>query len=241
MRFDARAADEIRPVKFTPNFIKYAEGSALIEVGDTKVICTASIENSVPPFLKDQGRGWITAEYSMLPRSTHSRSAREAAKGKIGGRTHEIQRLIGRSFRSVVDMKVLGERTVWLDCDVIQADGGTRTAAITGSFVALALALRKFRQENNIRKQIISDYVAAVSVGLVNGEAALDLNYAEDSTAQADMNVVMVGNGKFVEIQGTAEQDPFDYQQMTNLLDLARKGIGKLIEAQKAVLGNGLI
>jgi len=215
MRFDARAADEIRPVKFTPNFIKYAEGSALIEVGDTKVICTASIENSVPPFLKDQGRGWITAEYSMLPRSTHSRSAREAAKGKIGGRTHEIQRLIGRSFRSVVDMKVLGERTVWLDCDVIQADGGTRTAAITGSFVALALALRKFRQENNIRKQIISDYVAAVSVGLVNGEAALDLNYAEDSTAQADMNVVMVGNGKFVEIQGTAEQDPFDYQQMT--------------------------
>ncbi|MBI5097221.1 MAG: ribonuclease PH, partial [Nitrospirae bacterium] len=204
-RSDGRKNDELRPVKIHRNYIKYAEGSVLIEVGDTKVICTATIEEKVPPHLKDKNKGWVTAEYAMLPRSAHSRIVRESARGKIGGRTHEIQRLIGRALRSVVDLEMLGERTVWIDCDVIQADGGTRTASITGSFIALADAM-KFALKNGMIAEIpVRDYLAAVSVGIVNEEPVIDLNYAEDSTAEVDMNIVMTGKGRFVEIQGTAE------------------------------------
>jgi ribonuclease PH len=236
-RIDGRKNDELRHVKIHRNYIKYAEGSALIEVGDTKVICTATIEEKVPPHLKDKGKGWITAEYAMLPRSAHSRIVRESAKGKIGGRTHEIQRLIGRALRSVVALENLGERTVWIDCDVIQADGGTRTASITGSFVALADALKFVHKKGLINEIPIKDYLAAVSVGIVDGEGVIDLNYSEDSTAEVDMNIVMTGKGRFVEIQGTAEGAPFSKTQMEGLIVLAKQGIEELIEIQRKLVG----
>ncbi len=237
MRNDGRRANQLRPVKITTNYIKHAEGSVLFELGETKVICTASVEERVPPFLKDSGRGWVTAEYAMLPRSTNTRIIRESTRGKIGGRTHEIQRLIGRSLRTVVNMEALGERSIWIDCDVIQADGGTRTAAITGAFIALAQALDTLKKSQGIKEPLIKDFVAATSVGIVKGEPILDLNYAEDSTAETDMNVVMVGANKFIEIQGTAEKEPFDRQQMDKLLRLAKRGIGQLIKKQQKILG----
>jgi len=237
MRPDGRRCDELRSMSIIRDFVKPAEGSALIEVGGTKVICTASIEDRVPIFLKDQGRGWITGEYAMLPRATHSRSARESSTGRVGGRTHEIQRLIGRSMRSVVDLTALGERTIWLDCDVIQADGGTRTASICGAFVALKEAIRYALDNKLITQQPIKDYVAAVSVGIVEGEPRLDLSYVEDSSAEVDMNIVMTGSGKFIELQGTAETVPFGHQQLGELLRLGEKGIGEIIEIQRQVLG----
>lgn len=237
-RTDNRKSDQMRPVKIHRNYLKYAEGSALIEVGDTKVICTATIEEKVPPHLKDKNKGWVTAEYSMLPRSTHSRIARESAKGKIGGRTHEIQRLIGRVLRSVVDLEKLGERTIWIDCDVIQADGGTRTASITGSFVALADAIKYAQKKGLIGDNPLKDYLAAVSVGIIDGEPVLDLNYSEDSTAEVDMNIVMTGKGKFVEVQGTAEGEPFSKTQMEGLISLAKHGIEELVAIQHKLVGD---
>jgi len=231
-RSDGRAPDQLREVRIILDFIKHAEGSCLIEFGDTKVICTASIEEKVPPFLKGTGQGWITAEYSMLPRATVQRTVREAARGKLTGRTQEIQRLIGRSLRSAVDLELLGEVTVWIDCDVIQADGGTRTASITGAFVALYRAL-----ERTEKLHAIKSFVAAVSVGIVNGEFLLDLNYEEDSMAEVDMNIVMNDRGEFVEVQGTAEGKPFSREELNRLLDLGEKGIGKLIEIQKETIG----
>ncbi|GBD97557.1 MAG TPA: ribonuclease PH [Nitrospirae bacterium] len=237
MRPDGRRPDELRSIKIVRNFIKTAEGSALIEMGDTRVICTASIENRVPPFLKDQNRGWITGEYSMIPRSTNTRSMRESSIGRVGGRTHEIQRLIGRAMRSVVDLNELGERTIWLDCDVIQADGGTRTASITGAFVALRDAVNYALENKLIDRQPVKDYIAAVSVGIVEGEPRLDLSYAEDSTAEVDMNIVMTESGKFIEVQGTAETEPFGRQHLNELLDLAAGGIKHIIAVQKEVLG----
>jgi ribonuclease PH len=225
----------MRPVEIIPNYLKTAEGSALIQVGNTHVLCSASVEDSVPQFLRGTGKGWVTAEYSMLPRATAKRSPREVTKGRPSGRTHEIQRLIGRALRSVVDLAALGERTVILDCDVIQADGGTRTASITGAFVALALALRQFMQFGAIRKMPLRDYLAATSVGLLRGEALLDLCYEEDSQADVDMNLVMTGSGQFVEIQATAEHLPFDESQMGELLALGREGIRQLVEFQKQV------
>ena len=231
-RSDGRAPDQLREVRIILDFIKHAEGSCLIEFGDTKVICTASIEEKVPPFLKGTGQGWITAEYSMLPRATVQRTVREAARGKLTGRTQEIQRLIGRSLRSAVDLELLGEVTVWIDCDVIQADGGTRTASITGAFVALYRALEKTEKLHAIKS-----FVAAVSVGIVNGEFLLDLNYEEDSMAEVDMNIVMNDRGEFVEVQGTAEGKPFSREELNRLLDLGEKGIKKLIEIQKETLG----
>jgi len=236
MRSDGRSPEKLREIKITRNFLKTAEGSVLIEAGDTKVICTASIEDKVPMFLKDQNKGWITAEYSMLPRSTPIRTLRESISGKPRGRTHEIQRLIGRVFRSVIDLKALGERTIWLDCDVIQADGGTRTASITGAFVALKDALQYALENKKIDKQPIKEYVAAVSVGIVDGQPLLDLSYAEDSIAEVDMNVVMTDSGEFIEIQGTAETTPFDKNQLQVLLDLAGSGIREIIAVQKSVL-----
>lgn len=238
MRADDRALDKIRRVKITRNYIKPAEGSCLIEVGDTKVICTASVEGKVPPFLRGLEEGWVTAEYGMLPRATSGRSSREASRGRVGGRTHEIQRLIGRSLRAVVDLKALGERTVWLDCDVVQADGGTRTASITGAFVALVDALKWLKREGKITGWPIRDFVAATSVGIVDNRILLDLTYEEDSRASVDVNVVMTGEGKFVEVQGTAEEHPFTKSEMDKLIDLAKKGIEKLIAIQKEVLGN---
>lgn len=238
-RTDGRQADEIRPVKITRDFIIHAEGSVLIEVGNTKVICTATIEDKVPPFLRGQGTGWITAEYSMLPRATEVRNPRESSRGRVGGRTHEIQRLIGRSLRSVVDLKALGERTIWIDCDVIQADGGTRTAAITGSFIALVDALRKLQDTTN-EGLALNDYLAAISVGIVDGEPLLDLCYTEDYSAQVDFNVVMTGTGKIVEVQGTAEESPFTKDEMEQLLMLAEKGINQLIDMQREVLTQDL-
>ncbi|MBI5196341.1 MAG: ribonuclease PH [Nitrospirae bacterium] len=238
MRPDKRAANELRSIKITRNFLNTAEGSVLVEAGNTKVICTASIEDRVPPFLKELERGWVTAEYSMLPRSTPTRITREATTGKVGGRTHEIQRLIGRTMRSVMDMDLLGKRTIWLDCDVIQADGGTRTTAITGAFIALSDAVTYAMKNNIIEKYPIKDFVAAVSVGIVDGEPLLDLSYAEDSTAEVDMNIVMTGSGKFIEVQGTAESMPFDKEQFQRLLELAESGINKIIAIQKSVLGN---
>lgn len=232
-----RKFDEMRPVQMTAGFIKYPQGSVLIEAGDTRVLCSAMVEEKVPPFLKGTGSGWVTAEYSLLPSSTETRTAREAARGKISGRTSEIQRLIGRSLRAVVDLQLLGERTIWIDCDVLQADGGTRTASITGSFVALYLALKKLQTEGLIEAFPIKDYVAAVSVGIVDGQPVLDLEYAEDSIADVDMNVVMTGQGAFVEIQGTAEGQTFDRQELDTLLALAEKGIRQLIEQQKQVVG----
>jgi len=236
MRADGRARDELRPVKVTRNMISHAEGSALIEVGGTRVICTASIEDRVPQFLKDTGRGWVTAEYAMLPRSTSTRKPRESAIGKVGGRTHEIQRLIGRSLRAIVDMEALGERTVWIDCDVIQADGGTRTAAITGGFICLADAMKHALDCGMIQKIPIIDFVAAVSVGVVDGKPMLDLCYTEDYEAEVDMNIVMTGKGGFVEVQGTAESAPFGQEALDELIGLARAGIGKLIEIQRSEL-----
>lgn len=231
-RADGRRRDELRPVRITRNVNMYAEGSTLIEVGNTKVICTATVEDKVPPFLRGTGEGWITAEYSMLPRATAERNPRDAARGKIGGRTHEIQRLIGRSLRAVVDLKALGERTIWIDCDVLQADGGTRSASITGAFIALADALRKI--ENG--KVGVKEYLAAVSVGIVGGELLLDLDYSEDSTAEVDFNVVMTQSGQLVEVQGTAEGRPFTRQEMDQLLDMAQKGIFELMDIQRALL-----
>ncbi len=237
MRPDGRRIDELRSIRIVRNFIKPAEGSVQIEMGDTKVICTASIENRVPLFLKDQNKGWITGEYSMLPRATQSRTIRESATGRVGGRTHEIQRLIGRAMRSVVDLEVLGERTIWLDCFVIQADGGTRTASITGAYVALKDAISFALKNKLIDKQPIRDYIAAVSVGIVEGEPRLDLAYAEDSVAEVDMNIVMTGSGKYIEVQGTAETEPFDRKRLDDMLNLAETGIRQLIALQKEVLG----
>lgn len=232
IRADGRGRAELRPVQITRGVNMHAEGSVLIEVGNTKVICTATIEDKVPPFLRGQGEGWVTAEYSMLPRATAVRNPRESARGRISGRTHEIQRLIGRSLRSVVDLKALGERTIWLDCDVIQADGGTRTAAITGAFIALVDALRTL----DSGEAGLKEYLAAVSVGIVDGEPVLDLDYAEDFAAEVDFNVVMTQSGRIVEVQGTAEGQPFTRAQMNELMDLAEKGIFELMELQRNLL-----
>jgi ribonuclease PH len=237
VRLDGRAPDQLRPVKITTGYIKHAEGSCLVEVGDTRVVCTVSFEDRVPPFLRGQGEGWITAEYGMLPRATTTRSQREASRGRPSGRTQEIQRLIGRSLRAVVDMKALGERTVWIDCDVIQADGGTRCASITGAFVALVEALRALHKKGALKELPITDHVAAVSVGKVGDKVLLDLKYEEDSTAHVDMNVVKTGDGRFVEVQGTAEGEPFSDDEMLELLAAADKGIRELVEAQKKALG----
>ncbi len=234
MRVDGREADELRRIRITRNYIKSAEGSVLFEMGDTKVICTATVENSVPPFLRGKGTGWVTAEYSMLPRSTQQRINRE--RSKVGGRTHEIQRLIGRSLRAVTDMKELGERTILIDCDVIQADGGTRTASITGSYIALVDALRHMKKQKMISVLPVKDFLAAVSVGIVSEKPVLDLCYHEDSSAETDMNMVMTGSGEIVEIQGTAEGKPFSKTELNKLLALGEKGIKILIKKQKAVL-----
>jgi ribonuclease PH len=236
-RSDNRAPDQIRPVNIIPDFISTAEGSALIEMGNTRVICTASVEETVPQFLRNSGKGWISSEYGMLPRSTLTRSAREAAKGKQGGRTQEIQRLIGRSLRAVTDLKRLGERTIWIDCDVIQADGGTRTASITGAFVALGLALQRLVDAGTLTSAPIKDYVAAISVGIVDGEVLLDLNYEEDSRADVDMNFVMTAGNKIVELQATAENQVFDDAQLAKMMALARQGIQSLIAKQQTLLG----
>lgn len=235
-RVDGRAVDQIRTCRITRGFNKYAEGSCLIEMGDTRVICTASVEERVPLFRKGTGGGWVTAEYGMLPRACKDRNQREASRGQQGGRTQEIQRLVGRSLRSVVDLEALGERTIWIDCDVIQADGGTRTAAVTGSFVALADALGYLAKANLLGKRPVSSYLAAISVGIVSGTELLDLCYEEDCIAQVDMNLVMTGDGRFVEIQGTAEAAPFGRDRLHKLLDLGELGVRELIKAQKSVL-----
>jgi ribonuclease PH len=236
-RADGRRRDQTRPVKITRDFIKHAEGSVLIEMGGTKVICTASVEEKVPQFLRDKGRGWVTAEYAMLPRATHERTSREAVKGKQGGRTLEIQRLVGRALRAVVDTGAMGERTIWIDCDVIQADGGTRTASITGSFVALADAFAVLKRKNLIKKRPLIDYLAAISVGKVGGEAMVDLAYVEDSLADVDMNLVMTGRGRFVEVQGTAEQVSFDKKDLDEFLELGWNAIQELVSLQKDMIG----
>ncbi len=240
-RSDNRTPEQMRPVKIIPDYITTAEGSALIEVGNTRVICTASVEESVPAFLRNTGKGWITSEYAMIPRSTLTRTPRESSKGRIGGRTHEIQRLIGRSLRAVTNLSRLGERSIFIDCDVIQADGGTRTASITGAFVAMGLAMQKMVEAGTLTSAPIRDYVAATSVGIVDGEILLDLNYEEDSRAEVDMNMVMTGSKKIVEIQGTAEQHPFDDAQLKKMMDLARKGIESLVAKQQAMLGSLLL
>jgi ribonuclease PH len=237
MRVDGRQNDQLRPIKITTNYIKHAEGSVYIEVGETKVICTASIEERVPPFMKGQGKGWVTAEYSMLPRATQVRNQREATKGKLGGRTMEIQRLIGRALRSVIKPEQLGERTITLDCDVIQADGGTRTTSITGAFVAMAMAINKLHETKMISKFPITDFLASVSVGVVQEQTMLDLCYIEDSKAKVDMNVVMTGKGKFVEVQGTGEESPFTREELNGLLLSAEAGIREMIAIQKQALG----
>jgi ribonuclease PH len=237
MRLHDRAPDELRPTQFTPHFTVHAEGSVLVEVGQTRVICTASIEDKVPPFLRNSGKGWVTAEYGMLPRATSTRSTRESSTGKVGGRTMEIQRLIGRSLRSVVRLDQLGERTIWLDCDVIQADGGTRCASITGAFVAMVLALGRLKANDQLRAIPVSDYLAATSVGIVGGMPLLDLAYEEDSKADVDMNIVKTGDGRFVELQGTAEAEPFGTDALTGLLALADKGITELIAKQRDLVG----
>jgi ribonuclease PH len=237
IRLDGRAPDELRPVRLTRGFLKHAEGSVLIEMGDTKVICSATLEEKVPPFLKNQGSGWVTAEYAMVPRSTPERIPRESTRGRLGGRTHEIQRLIGRSLRAIMDLKKMGERTIWIDCDVIQADGGTRTAAITGAYVALMDACRLGQKNGLFQELPIKDFLAAVSIGRVEGKLLLDLNYYEDSRAEVDMNVVMTGDGRFVEVQGTAERSPFTKAEMTRFLQLAKMGIDKLVLMEKKLLG----
>jgi ribonuclease PH len=235
-RSDNRAPDQMRPINIIPDFMSMAEGSALIEVGNTRVICTASVEETVPAFMKGSGKGWITAEYSMLPRSTLTRTPREASRGRQSGRTHEIQRLIGRSLRAAVDLSQLGERTITLDCDVIQADGGTRTASITGAFIALGLALEKLVEAGTLTAAPIRDFVGAVSVGIVDRTILLDLNYEEDSRAEVDLNFVMTGGRKIVEVQATAEQHPFDEAQLKKMMDLAGRGIESLIARQRALL-----
>lgn len=235
-RIDLRAADELRTVKITGNFTAYPEGSILMEAGRTMVLCTATVENKLPPFLKGSGQGWVTAEYSMLPRATQERTVREAARGKISGRTQEIQRLIGRSLRSVVDLKALGERTIWIDCDVLQADGGTRTASITGGFLALMLALNKLNNQGTLKNIPAVDYLAAVSVGKVEDQPLLDLCFEEDSRAQVDMNLVMTGQGRVVEIQGTAEEYPFTRAELDQFLHLGEQGVQRLIELEKNAL-----
>jgi ribonuclease PH len=239
-RIDGRSPGDPRPTTITPGYLAHAEGSVLIEVGRTKVICTASIEDRVPPFLRNTGKGWVTAEYGMLPRATSTRTQREASAGKVGGRTQEIQRLIGRSLRSITRLPELGERTIWIDCDVIQADGGTRTASITGGFVALVLALQRMRELALIKDLPIIDYVAATSVGIVGGTALLDLAYEEDSKAEVDMNFVKTGEGKFIELQGTAEGLPFDRRALDALMELADAGIKQLIQKQREIVGKHL-
>lgn len=237
LRTDNRAPNQLRAVKITPGFLPNAEGSALIEMGNTRVICAASVEDKLPPHLRHQRlEGWVTAEYGMLPRSTHTRTAREIGRGGPSGRTHEIQRLIGRSLRAIADRSVLGERTITLDCDVLQADGGTRTAAITGAYVAFAIACRRLLAQKKIRKSPITGEVAAVSVGIVDGTPLLDLKYDEDSHAEVDMNIVCTGDGRFIEVQGTAEGQPFTREQMDNLMELAKKGIAELIQLQRQAI-----
>jgi ribonuclease PH len=236
-RSDGRAADQLRDTRITPGFLMHAEGSVLIEVGLTRVVCSASVEDRVPPFLRNTGKGWVTAEYGMLPRATTTRTQREASAGKVGGRTQEIQRLIGRSLRSVTRLAELGERTIWIDCDVIQADGGTRTASITGAFVALVLALRRLRDSGVLRNIPIQDHVAATSVGVVNGTPMLDLAYDEDSRAEVDMNIVKTGDGRFVEVQGTAEGPPFERSALDSLMTLADAGIRSLVDIQRTITG----
>ncbi len=237
MRADGRLDEQLRPTRITPNYLIHAEGSVLVESGKTKVICTASVEDRVPPFRRSSGKGWVTAEYGMLPRATTTRSQREASSGKVGGRTQEIQRLIGRSLRTVTRMEELGERTITLDCDVIQADGGTRTASITGAFVALVLAVQKMREQNMIRTMPVQDYVAATSVGIVEGMPMLDLAYVEDSKADVDMNIVKTGAGLYIELQGTAEAMPFGREALNRLLDLGDTGIRQLIALQRGLVG----
>ena len=238
MRSDGRLDEQLRPTRITPNYLLHAEGSVLVESGKTKVICTASVEDRVPPFRRNSGRGWVTAEYGMLPRATSTRTQRESSAGRVGGRTQEIQRLIGRSLRAVTKMEELGERTITLDCDVIQADGGTRTASITGAFVALALAINKMREQDLIRTTPIVDYVAATSVGIVEGMPMLDLAYTEDSKADVDMNIIKTGAGLYIEVQGTAEAMPFGREALNRLLDLADTGIRQLIALQRGLVGN---
>jgi ribonuclease PH len=238
MRSDSRPANHLRDTTLTPNYLPHAEGSVFIEAGRTKVICTASVEDRVPPFLRNTGKGWVTAEYGMLPRATNTRMTREASTGKVGGRTQEIQRLIGRSLRAVTNLPALGERTIWIDCDVIQADGGTRTASITGAFVALALAIETLRLRDVIKTIPLSDYVAATSVGIVGGEPLLDLAYDDDSRADVDMNIVKTGDGRFIEVQGTAEALPFGRDALNTLLDLADLGIRQLVDKQRAIVGH---
>ncbi|MCD4840329.1 ribonuclease PH [Neobacillus sedimentimangrovi] len=242
MRVDGRKPLQLRPIHMETNYLIHPEGSVLISFGNTKVICTASIEDRVPPFMRGEGKGWITAEYSMLPRATETRNIRESSKGKVSGRTMEIQRLIGRALRAVVDLEALGERTVWIDCDVIQADGGTRTASITGAFVAMTLALNGLVEKKALTKFPITDYLAATSVGILeDGQTVLDLNYAEDSTAAVDMNVVMTGSGEFVELQGTGEEATFSYDQLQGLLNAAQEGLMELFEKQKEALGDEIV
>ncbi|MGI6554391.1 MAG: ribonuclease PH [Bacillota bacterium] len=236
LRVDGRSPNAVRKVEITRDYLKHAEGSVLIEMGNTRVICAATIEDKVPLFLKGKEQGWVTAEYSMLPRATRERTVREASKGKVTGRTHEIQRLIGRSLRSVVDLSVLGERTIWLDCDVIEADGGTRTASITGAFVALVDALNKLKEQEVFSDLPVRDFLAAISVGKVHDEILLDLCFEEDCEAQVDMNVVMTGSGRIVEVQGTAEENPFTRSELDLMLSYAEKGIVELIDIQKRVL-----
>jgi ribonuclease PH len=236
-RFNGRSSNQTRHVKVTKNYIIHPHGSVLFEMGNTRVLCSASVDNKVPSFLRDKGQGWVTAEYSMLPSSTNTRTLREASKGKVSGRTQEIQRLIGRSLRSIINLKKLGERTVWIDCDVIQADGGTRCASITGAFIALMLAMKKLKKDKLIKEIPVRDYVAAISVGVVNGKNYLDLDYSEDSEADVDMNIIKTGTGGFVEIQGTAEREPFSDKQMKAMLTLADKGIKQLVAIQKKVIG----
>ena len=241
MRYDGREPKQLRSVHIDTDYLKHPEGSVLISVGDTKVICSASIEERVPPFMRGKGKGWITAEYSMLPRATDQRNIRESSKGKVSGRTMEIQRLIGRALRAVVNLEAIGERTIWIDCDVIQADGGTRTASITGAYVAMAHALNKYHQEKRIKSLPITDFLAATSVGVLeNGQVVVDLNYVEDSAAHVDMNVVMTGNGEFVELQGTGEESTFSYSQLQELLKGAHEGVNQLFEFQKQALGEDL-
>lgn len=235
-RIDQRDNDQLRPIEITPGFIKHAEGSALVECGDTRIICTASVEDKVPVFLRGSGQGWITAEYGMLPRSTGTRMVRESARGRLSGRTQEIQRLIGRALRSVVDLKSLGERTIWIDCDVIQADGGTRTASISGAFVSLVQALHALTAVGKLNQPVLFDYVAAVSVGIVGGMPLLDLCYEEDSSADVDMNVIMTADKELVEIQGTAEKNSFSRTELSTLLDLAEKGIQEIVSIQESTL-----
>jgi len=238
VRANDRKWDEIREVKITRNFLQYPGGSVLIELGNTKVICTASLEAGVPSFLRNSGRGWLTAEYSMLPMSTPTRNLRESVRGRIGGRTHEIQRLIGRSLRSVTDLNTFGERTMYIDCDVIQADGGTRTASITGSFIAMIDAFRRLKEEGIVKRVPVTDFVSAISTGVVRGNILLDLDYEEDSTADVDMNFVMTGSGRFIEVQGTAEQTPFDRNQFNEMADVATKGISSLTKKQVEIFGD---